>query len=113
MKINWNVRFKNPVFMAQIACSVVAPILAYLGLSWGDMTTWAAVGDIFLKAIQNPVIITSVVISVWNAINDPTTAGLSDSANAMTYAKPKGVEASLEIPEGNTTIDNHEGSEVG
>lgn len=89
MKINWKVRFKNPVFVAQIVSGVVLPILAYLGLSWEDMTTWAALGDIFLKAIQNPVILTSVVVNVWSAINDPTTAGLSDSPNALTYAKPK------------------------
>ena len=113
MKINWKVRFKNPVFVAQVVGAVVLPILAYLGLSWDDMTTWAALGDIFLKALKNPVILTSVVVSVWNAINDPTTKGFSDSANAMTYAKPKGIEASLEIPADNTTIANHEGSEVG
>jgi len=27
-------------------------------------------------------------VSVWNAINDPTTKGLADSARAMTYDKP-------------------------
>lgn len=90
MKINWKVRVKNPVFWAQLAVAIVAPILAYLGLSWQDMTTWATFGGVFVKAISNPVVIVSVLVSVWNLINDPTTKGLGDSSQAMTYDKPKG-----------------------
>ena len=86
--INWKVRIKNPVFWVQIAVAIVLPILAYLGLSWEDMTSWAALGGIFLEAIKNPVILASVIVSVWNAINDPNTKGLSDSYRAMTYDKP-------------------------
>ena len=89
MKINWNVRFKNPVFWANIAMSILLPILTYMGLNWSDMTTWAKLGGVFVSAIQNPVIVVSVIISVWNAVNDPTTAGLSDSTRALTYTKPK------------------------
>ena len=89
MKINWKVRIKNPVFWGQVAAAIVAPILAYLGLSWEDMTTWAAFGDIFVKAISNPVVIVSVLVSVWNLITDPTTKGLGDSRQALTYQKPK------------------------
>lgn len=89
MTINWKVRFKNPVFWRNIVISVVAPILAYMGVSWGDMTTWGAVLDVFVQAVQNPVILVSVLCSVWNAINDPTTAGDSDSATALTYSSPK------------------------
>ena len=86
--INWKVRIKNPVFWVQIAAAIVVPILAYLGLSWEDMTSWSALGGIFLEAVKNPVILVSVLVSVWNAINDPTTKGLSDSQRAMEYHKP-------------------------
>lgn len=86
--INWKVRFKNPVFWVQVAVAIVLPILAYLGLSWEDMTSWAALGGIFLEAVRNPVILVSVAVSVWNAINDPTTKGLNDSYRAMTYDVP-------------------------
>lgn len=89
MKINWTVRIKNPIFWANIAASVLLPILAHLGLTWDDMTTWAALGNALLSAIQNPVVLFAVVTSVWNALNDPTTAGLSDSKQAMTYVEPK------------------------
>lgn len=86
--INWKVRIKNPVFWVQIVAAIVLPILTYLGLSWEDMTSWAALGSIFVQAVSNPVILVSVVVSVWNAINDPTTKGLSDSTRAMGYNDP-------------------------
>lgn len=89
MKINWKVRLKNPVFWAGLAVAIVLPILTSLGMSWEDMTTWAALGNALLQAVKNPVILVSVLVSVWNLINDPTTKGLSDSAQALTYDKPK------------------------
>ena len=89
MKINWKVRVKNPVFWANIAASVFLPILAHMGLNWEDLTTWPALGNVLIGAIQNPVIVVAVVVSIWNAINDPTTAGLSDSTQAMNYSEPK------------------------
>lgn len=88
IKINWKVRLRNPVFWAQLAVAVIAPILAYLGLQWGDMTSWAALGGILLEAVKNPVILVSVLVSLWGIINDPTTQGLSDSLRAMRYIQP-------------------------
>lgn len=88
MKINWKVRFKNPVFWISIVVAVIAPVLAYLGLNWQDMTTWAALGNLFMQAISNPVILVSILVSVWNAINDPTTKGLCDSLRAQGYECP-------------------------
>ena len=89
MNINWLVRFKNPVFWRNIIIAVVAPILAYFSMDWGDITTWAMLGDLFIQAINNPVVLVSVMVSIWNAINDPTTAGDSDSKQALTYTEPK------------------------
>lgn len=88
MKINWTVRFKNPVFWAQIAAAILLPILTYFGLQWEDMTTWAAIGNLLVEAVKNPVVVVSVLVSLWNTINDPTTKGVSDSARALTYDKP-------------------------
>ena len=93
MNINWKVRIKNPVFWAQVAVAIVAPILAGLGLQWEDMTTWAAFGVALFIAVMNPVIVVSVIVSLWGIINDPTTKGLSDSAQAMTYTEPKQEES--------------------
>lgn len=89
MKINWKVRIKNPYFWVQIGIAILMPILAYLGLTVEDLTTWGKVGEVLLKAVSNPYVLGLVVVSVFNAIQDPTTKGLSDSENAMTYTEPK------------------------
>ena len=88
MKINWKVRFKNPVFIAQLLLAILTPILAYAGLTVQDMTTWQAIGNLLLGAISNPYVIGLVVISVFNTLNDPTTTGITDSAKALTYDAP-------------------------
>ena len=90
MKINWKVRLKNPVFWAQILAAVFLPVLAYFGLQWEDMTSWAAIGEVLVKAAQNPVVVVAALVSLWNAVNDPTTAGLKDSPRAMSYTVPYG-----------------------
>ena len=92
MKINWKVRLKNPVFWANLAAAIVLPILAYLGLNWQDMTTWGALGSALLAAVKNPVIVVSVLVSVWNLLVDPTTKGVSDSTQALAYTEPKASE---------------------
>lgn len=63
--------------------------LVGLGVQWEDMTSWATLGDALYRAVLNPVIVVSIIVSVWTAITDPTTSGLSDSSQAMTYTTPK------------------------
>lgn len=87
-KINWGVRVRNPVFWAQLMLSVIAPLLAYTGLTAQDITSWQTLGGLLVGAARNPYVLTMVAVSVWNAISDPTTAGLSDSARALTYKIP-------------------------
>jgi phi LC3 family holin len=89
MKINWTVRFKNPVFWGELVAAILLPVLTHLGMNWADITTWAKLGEIILTAFQNPVIMVAVAVSVWNALNDPTTKGIGDSKNALTYTEPK------------------------
>ncbi len=88
MKINWKVRIKNPLWWVQIAAALLLPMLAYFGLAWEDMTSWGALRDVWLRAIQNPVVLLSVVVSVFNAITAPTTAGVGDSRRALEYKTP-------------------------
>ena len=89
MKINLTVRFKNPQFWINLAVSVFGIILAYFGLNWSEMTTWGSIGHILIDSVKNPVVVFAVLACVWNALNDPTTKGLSDSAKALTYTEPK------------------------
>lgn len=83
MKINWKVRFKNPLFVAQLGMSILVPILAYAGLTVQDLTTWKALGNLLLGAFSNPYVLGLVAISVYNAVLDPTTRGLNDSLNVL------------------------------
>lgn len=83
MKINWKVRFKNPLFIAQLGMSILVPILAYAGLTVQDLTTWKALSDLLLGAFSNPYVLGLVAISVYNAILDPTTRGINDSLNVL------------------------------
>jgi phi LC3 family holin len=87
-KINWRVRFKNPVFWAQIAAAILLPILANLGMNFSDITSWQILFDVLAKGAASPVTVVAVVVAVFNAINDPTTEGLKDSLLARTYSTP-------------------------
>lgn len=87
-KINWLVRFKNPVFLAQLALAVLTPIMGYYGLTGADFTTWVTVWNTFVAAVSNPYVVVMVLVSVWNAVNDPTTSGVTDSTIALGYKQP-------------------------
>ena len=87
--MNLKVRFKNPVFIVQIFLSILVPILSYAGLTFQDLTSWAILGKVLIEALQNPYVLGLIAISIWNALNDPTTEGITDSKLAMTYDKPK------------------------
>lgn len=87
--INWKVRFKNPVFIAQVVVAVFAPILAYMGLTIKDITSWNILIDLLIKAIQNPYVIGLIIVSAFHSITDPTTKGIKDSNLALSYKEPK------------------------
>ena len=87
--MNINVRVKNPVFWVQILLSILTPILAYAGLTTQDLTTWSKLGEVLIMALSNPYVLGLVIVSVWNALNDPTTKGITDSKRAMEYEKPQ------------------------
>jgi phi LC3 family holin len=88
-KINLKVRFRNPMFIAQLIASIFIPILAYAGLTAQDLTSWPILGGVLLNAISNPYVLMLVVLSVYNTLVDPTTNGFKDSSLALRYEKPK------------------------
>ena len=90
-KVNWKVRFRNPIFIAQFVLAILTPILAYAGLTMQDITTWAALGKLLLDAISNPYVLGLVIVSLWNCINDPTTPGIiKDGVYGASYDFPGG-----------------------
>lgn len=86
--MNLKVRLRNPWFWLQIVTGAVLTMLAYYGLSAEDMTTWAGLGNVVLGTLKNPYCLLLIASNVWNALNDPTTSGLTDSDRAKNYDKP-------------------------
>ena len=85
MKMNLNVRAKNPWFWV----GVFSVILTAMGISPEMLTSWGAVWEAILNLVQNPFMIFSVFVALLGIFVDPTTAGIGDSSQALTYPKPK------------------------
>lgn len=92
MNINWKIRVKNVSFWVSVVISIFTPILAYMGLTAEDMTTWSALGNMLLSAISNPYILLTIAVSVYNTIIDPTSTGITDSARALQYNEPNSIK---------------------
>lgn len=80
--INLKVRLRNPVFWATIIPALLAFIYSVLG-------AFDVVPAVAESEVVN--IITAIIsaLTTIGVLNDPTTAGISDSEQAMTYEKPK------------------------
>lgn len=84
MNINWKVRLRNKTFWLSLIpavlllVQVVAAVFGYT-LDMGDLGNK-------LLAVVNAVF---AVLAILGVVTDPTTAGVSDSTQAMTYEKPR------------------------
>lgn len=89
--VNWKVRFtkKNTAFLVRFAAALLVPVLAYMGLSYEDITSWGTLGAVLVDFVKNPFLIGLTLVNALNLIPDPTTKGLSDSQQAMYYKEPK------------------------
>lgn len=85
MKMNLTVRAKNPWFWV----SLVGVILTAMGVSPEMFTSWGAVIEAVKGLVTNPFMLGSVIIAVMGVFIDPTTAGVKDSKQALTYTEPK------------------------
>lgn len=83
IKLNWKIRSQNPMFYIQILLSFFVPVLGYLGLNWSDMTTWGSLFDMIMSALSNPYCLSIAAVSVFNAIVDSTSPGISDSNHVL------------------------------
>jgi len=82
--INWRVRIKNKAFWLALipaALLLVQVVLAPFGYQWDY-----GVLNQQLAAIINALF---AVLSIVGVVNDPTTTGVSDSAQALKYTRPK------------------------
>ena len=84
MKINWKVRIRNKNFWLALIPALllfVQVVAAPFGYKWDF-----GVLNQQLAAIINAVF---ALLSILGVVNDPTTAGSSDSAQALTYEEPR------------------------
>lgn len=83
-KINWKVRFANKTFWITLIPQVLLLIQLACGLC-GIQLDFGDLGN-QLKEIVNVIFLILATIGI---VTDPTTSGVGDSEQAMTYKEPK------------------------
>lgn len=84
MSINWKVRFSNPNFWLTFFPALFLLIqvcAAPFGYEWDFVVLNQQVADI-VNAVFG-------LLAILGIVNDPTTKGVSDSKQALTYTAPK------------------------
>ncbi len=82
MKINWQVRLRNPLFWLTIIPATATFVYAVLG----------AFGVVPFLSEDTAINAGTAIVTALSALGvlvDPTTAGIGDSHMAMTYEAPK------------------------
>lgn len=82
--INWKVRIRNKNFWLALVPAVLLLIQTVL-VPFGYQWDFGVLGQ-QLTAIINAAF---AVLSILGVVTDPTTEGVSDSAQAMSYDSPK------------------------
>lgn len=81
-KINWSIRVKNKQFLVSLIALVLVFANQVASLFGVDITF--ITGEI--TTISETVLL---ILAALGIITDPTTSGLSDSKQALTYTEPK------------------------
>lgn len=84
MKINWIVRIKNKTFWLALIPALLL-LVQVVAAVFGIELKLDALGD-KLIAVVNALF---AVLTILGVVTDPTTAGVGDSKQAMTYDCPK------------------------
>lgn len=84
MMINWEVRLKNKTFWLTIIPAVLL-LIQVVAAVFGFEIDLGELGNQLIDVV-NAVFTVLVILGV---VNDPTTAGTSDSVQALSYKRPK------------------------
>ena len=82
--INWKVRIRNKAFWLALIPAVLL-LAQSLAAAVGYELQLGDLGDRLLAIVNN----LFALLAILGVVNDPTTQGLGDSENAMTYETPK------------------------
>lgn len=81
MKINWKVRFRNPVWVTSLVALVISTV--YQGLAMFEVAP-AITEDTVMQVVSAIV----QLLTLMGVMIDPTTKGVSDSERALEYKEP-------------------------
>lgn len=84
MKINWTVRLKNKAFWVAIIPAVLLLAQQLCGL-FGLNLDVSGVSEQLISIVGTAF----AILALLGIVNDPTTDGISDSSQALTYETPK------------------------
>lgn len=84
MNINWKVRLKSKTFWLTIIPALLL-LVQVVAAVFGFELQLGELGDKLL-AVVNAVF---AVLTILGVVTDPTTSGLADSKQALTYTEPK------------------------
>ena len=82
--INWTVRLKNKTFWLTIIPAVLL-LIQVVAAVFGFELDFGDLGNRLLDVVNAAF----SVLVILGVVTDPTTAGITDSEQAMTYTKPK------------------------
>ena len=82
-KINWSVRLKNKNFWLALV-----PALALLAQAFANIFNYSLEFSEIVDKILVFINVLFAFLVLIGVVNDPTTAGLSDSERALTYTEP-------------------------
>ena len=82
--INWIVRIKNKNFWLAIIPAILL-LVQVVGNVFGFTLDLGDLGNKLLEVVNA----LFAVLAILGIVTDPTTAGVGDSAQAMTYTTPK------------------------
>ena len=81
MKVNWKVRFKNKTWLSMFISLIV-------GFIFNILKMFDVVPVVTENTVMNAVSQILTLLGLLGVIVDPTTAGVNDSARAMSYEEP-------------------------
>lgn len=84
MNVNWLVRIKNKAFWVTLIPAVLL-LVQVIAAVFGFTLDLGELGNKLIDVV-NAVF---AVLAILGIVTDPTTAGVSDSAQALTYTEPK------------------------
>mgnify|MGYP000922306498 CR=1 FL=1 len=80
--INWKVRLRNKIWL-------LSAIPVILGAAYAVLGVFGVVPAITETTLENVLIALVGALATLGVIEDPTTSGVSDSEQALTYVTPK------------------------